>query len=370
MRDIAVLITIGGKIKKKIISDLFFYIKKNNVLNIPIYIVFRNDSPFYRDLIFENEKLFKKIVEIKDEEKRKLGKIKEIINDVDEKYIKILDPDDFLIFKNLEDIKSSMNFAHLILPTLKVNSKDLFNVKIKPNSFALYDFAGTAPTTIHHTECLKFFSKLNTEYDKIYQEDIYRFLFSSLISITKFNMEVYSKINKLSLIYVQNPDSESNKFAQSFNWTFYKKEYMNKKDLTNLELIFNDLKENIYLINEKTINHNYIYIIFKKFFSIYSGLSLKQGIDPFSNDDFSILVTLISELRSITISEFKKELEKETKKYKKTNIFLALVKIIKFNINNKKRNKELKKNKDQIYLDFIEFSKAMNENSCNMNNDR
>lgn len=255
-KTFAYILTIGGNnIKIKSLERILLQLAASNHKT---YIIFRNDSVFVRELIKNFAKKFNFfILEVFDKTLMKNGKLKIIIDKVNEDYVKIIDPDDEINVETIFTYYGNDEFLHVnMLQSLNDNR----------NKNIIYSTRKTNPSTIFRTDVLKSFSSLNIHYDRIFEEDIYRYLFSA-ISIKSSNRVTHGYLPGYFGTYILYDDNSTSNYTIRLKKHHYRISVSSKIPIESLKMIINDINNNIILI--KWNNIDLIYDILYKLLTNY-----------------------------------------------------------------------------------------------------
>lgn len=241
MKELAFLITLGGKtIDDEYICKFLSSIKKSQY---PKYLIFRDDKGTYKKLIQESGVDFKKVIQIEDDSIKKIKKINILSKFIQEDFVKILDPDD------LVNDKAFFNFEKLKDKDFIMTSMISFISK-KKDKYYNFNFQGSNPSTIIKTKYLRGMNNFVLEYDNIFFEDNYRYIF--------YNLQISGKA-KISFVdelfggYRYHKKSSASEYSKRGKSSLFRQTRTYKAPRKDVKMIIQDIENYIHLLNENNI---------------------------------------------------------------------------------------------------------------------
>lgn len=250
-KTLAYVLTVGGNnINKDKLLEVLFQLNKSK---FKTYIIFRDDVKFVKNILtpfFQNEKFV--IVETLNSNLKKIGKIKLIVKQISEDYIKFIDPDD--------EIDPNIEFLYW-------GDSDFLNVKMFTkinnlnNELYRYNIKNTNPSTIFKTANISNLNNFTLKYDSIFNEDIYRFIFASLLSNTNKNVtnDYLPFYFGSYVLYEDSSMSSLTKRKNKYTLRLTLRENFPKDDF---KLLIDDILQNIDKLDNKNIGVLFDILIF------------------------------------------------------------------------------------------------------------
>lgn len=330
-KSLAYVVALGGtSITREDFSEFLDSIEDSPY---PVYIIFRNDNIFYKDMINSKRQHFKEIVEIQDKSIKKIGKINIIITKVTEDYIKFLDPDD-LVNKNAKFINADSDMIFTSMIGFRNKNTKLYNN---------FNYQGSNPCLIVKTKIQKSFSQLSLDFDGRFLEDMYRYYFYLLLTDkpkVKWTKEIFGA-------YRYHEESISNSYAMTRKKSLFRLYLFEKSPKMEIGEMMKDIEKYSYLLEKDVLDRIWFFLLDLICYYFYH------------NNDFTKIKKLIDRiayLREMTHENLEKELIEiykeranlQNKRAKPINFYLLSKKI------DAKRRKKAKKdfNEDPYFKNF------------------